>query len=93
MTEISAENSSTIIFPIPIEIMNAITAVTAAVGGTPPVIVPPRPAPAATEATTVTETNDLPDVEIPPSEVAPPTPPADPGAPPYPDLPPPPPSA
>ncbi len=38
MTEISAENSSTIIFPIPIEIMNAIVAVTDAVkgnGGTP----------------------------------------------------------
>jgi regulator of protease activity HflC (stomatin/prohibitin superfamily) len=33
MTEISAENSSTIIFPIPIEIMNAIVAVTDAVKG------------------------------------------------------------
>jgi regulator of protease activity HflC (stomatin/prohibitin superfamily) len=91
MTEISAENSSTIIFPIPIEIMNAISAVTNSLGGVPPVIVPPRPAPAASTETTVSDTNDLPDVEIPPSEAAPPPPPpADPAAPPYPDLPPPP---
>ncbi len=33
MAEISAENSSTIIFPIPIEIMGAIAAVTNALGG------------------------------------------------------------
>jgi regulator of protease activity HflC (stomatin/prohibitin superfamily) len=89
MTEISAENSSTIIFPIPIEIMGAIAAATNALGGAPtPVITQTAPPPAdAITPDTTDEINHMPDVEIPPSEVNPPQDP-----PPYPDLPPPPPA-
>jgi regulator of protease activity HflC (stomatin/prohibitin superfamily) len=100
MAEISAENSSTIIFPIPIEIMGAISAFTASLGGVPDPVIhqQQRPAPAAEVDLgddPVEETNELPDVAIPPAtEVPPPTPsPPSPPSPPYPDLPPPPPSA
>jgi regulator of protease activity HflC (stomatin/prohibitin superfamily) len=88
MTEISAENSSTIIFPIPIEIMNAITAVTKAMGGAPPSLEStPSPVVATSTPTSVEDTNAMPDVDIPPADVPPP-----PGAPPPPpDAPPPPP--
>lgn len=88
MSEISAENSSTIIFPIPIEIMGAIAAATNAMGGAPtPVITQTAPPPPdAATPDTAEEINALPDVEVPPSEVDPP-------APPRPDLPPPPPPA
>ena len=83
MVEISAENSSTIIFPIPIEIMGAISALTNTLsGGKTPT---PSTTPITTQATpavdetptTVEETNALPDVEIPPADIPPP-----PGAPP-----------
>ncbi len=95
MAEISAENSSTIIFPIPIEIMGAIAAVTNSLGGAPPAPVYTQgatptsddTAPGDDEPITVTETNEMPDVDIPPSNVEP-DPPAD--EPVRPDLPPPP---
>ena len=100
MAEISAENSSTIIFPIPIEIMGAISAITQTLGGNPP----PRPAPVIDQGdtsvsgadvpSTAEEINDLPDVDIPPASETPPAtdPPATPAPPPVvrPDLPPPP---
>ena len=83
MVEISAENSSTIIFPIPIEIMGAISALTNTLSGgktptpsTTPIVT--QGTPAVDEAPmTVEETNALPDVEIPPADIPPP-----PGAPP-----------
>ena len=75
MVEISAENSSTIIFPIPIEIMGAISALTNTLSGgktpTAPTVV--RDVPAVDEAPmTVEETNAMPDVEIPPADIPPP---------------------
>ena len=83
MVEISAENSSTIIFPIPIEIMGAISALTSTLSGgktptpsTTPIVTQATPA-ADETPTTVEETNALPDVEIPPADIPPP-----PGAPP-----------
>lgn len=79
MVEISAENSSTIIFPIPIEIMGAISALTrslipgdgpdAGPGPDPAVVAEPIDAELAED--TVAETNALPDVEIPPSSIDP----------------------
>ncbi len=78
MVEISAENSSTIIFPIPIEIMGAISALTNTLSGgktptpsTTPIVTHGTPAVDETP-TTVEETNALPDVEIPPAEIPPP---------------------
>ena len=75
MVEISAENNSTIIFPIPIEIMGAISALTSTLGGGPtpttPTVVHDVPAVDETP-TTVEETNAMPDVEIPPSDIPPP---------------------
>jgi len=81
MVEISAENSSTIIFPIPIEIMGAISALTNTLsGGNTPTAPTPTPTPTvvhdvpAVDETpiTVEETNALPDVEIPPAAAPPP---------------------
>jgi hypothetical protein len=95
MAEISAENSSTIVFPIPIEIMGAIGALTASLGGAPPPpVITQRPLPSDDDdvPTSAAEINDLPDVEVPPSE-ADPGPVGDAGAAPdapFPDLPPPP---
>jgi regulator of protease activity HflC (stomatin/prohibitin superfamily) len=90
MAEISAENSSTIIFPIPIEIMGAIAAVTNSLGGAPPSPIYNQSAtPTAPpeddddEPRTATEINELPDVDIPP-------PSGETDPPPRPDLPPPP---
>jgi len=88
MVEISAENSSTIIFPIPIEIMGAISALTKTLGGDPtppatpaPIVVPSSPS--VDETTSVEETNEMPDVVIPPVEPPPPPDiPPPPGAPP-----------
>jgi len=83
MVEISAENSSTIIFPIPIEIMGAISALTNTLSGgktptpsTDPIVTQSTPAVDET-LTSVEETNEMPDVVIPPSDIPPP-----PGAPP-----------
>jgi regulator of protease activity HflC (stomatin/prohibitin superfamily) len=98
MTEISAENSSTIIFPIPIEIMGAIAAVTNSLGGPqPPPVIVQREATStgAEEASSASEINSLPDVEVPPSEadITDTSPASDAGTTPdapYPDLPPPP---
>ncbi|MET0880044.1 MAG: slipin family protein, partial [Acidimicrobiales bacterium] len=92
MVEISAENTSTIIFPIPIEIMGAITALTTHLGGDPhPAIIPPAPAVDETEVgSSVEATNALADVEIPPLDIPEPELPPPPTAPPPPDLPPPP---
>ncbi len=75
MVEISAENSSTIIFPIPIEIMGAISALTNTLSGgkTPTAPTVARDVPAVDETPmTVAETNALPDVEIPPADIPPP---------------------
>jgi regulator of protease activity HflC (stomatin/prohibitin superfamily) len=80
MVEISAENSSTIIFPIPIEIMGAISALTNTLSGgkTPTPSTTPIVAQASAAVddspTTVEETNAMPDVEIPPADI--PAPPA-----------------
>ena len=97
MAEISAENSSTIIFPIPIEIMGAIAAFTESMGGVPAPRITQTPRPAAeTDAdipSTASEINELPDVEIPPSSATIPPPPTDPPPPPPPGNLPPPPSA
>jgi regulator of protease activity HflC (stomatin/prohibitin superfamily) len=75
MVEISAENSSTIIFPIPIEIMGAISALTNTLSGgktpTAPTVVHDVPAVDETPIT-VEETNAMPDVEIPPADIPPP---------------------
>ena len=102
MVEISAENSSTIIFPIPIEIMGAISALTKTLGGEPsPQLVPPTPSVDETDVgdvgdmgSSVEETNAMPDVVIPPVDIPPvdiPPPPADPPLPPPPGAAPPPP--
>jgi regulator of protease activity HflC (stomatin/prohibitin superfamily) len=92
MVEISAENTSTIIFPIPIEIMGAISALTTSLGGDPhPPIIPPAPSVDETElGSSVAATNALPDVEIPPLDIPEPDLPPPPTAPPPSDLPPPP---
>ena len=92
MVEISAENTSTIIFPIPIEIMGAISALTTHLGGDPhPPIIPPAPAVDETEVgSSVEATNALADVEIPPLDIPEPELPPPPTAPPPPDPPPPP---
>lgn len=78
MVEISAENSSTIIFPIPIEIMGAISALTNTLSGgksptppTTPIVTHATPAVDETP-TTVEETNEMPDVVIPPADIPPP---------------------
>ena len=78
MVEISAENSSTIIFPIPIEIMGAISALTNTLSGsksptppTTPIVTQATPAEDDTPMT-VEETNAMPDVVIPPADIPPP---------------------
>jgi regulator of protease activity HflC (stomatin/prohibitin superfamily) len=101
MAEISAENSSTIIFPIPIEIMGAISAVTSSLGGAPPAPIFTQSAVPTTddvedsddEATSASDINSMPDVDIPPSTVATEEPPpvVRPDLPPPPSSPPPPP--
>jgi hypothetical protein len=74
--------------------MGAIAAVTNTLGGPPPppVIVQSEPSSTgAEEASTAAEINDLPDVEVPPSDAdLTDTSPDTPAEPPYPDLPPPP---
>jgi len=89
-------NTSTIIFPIPIEIMGAISALTTHLGGDPhPPIIPPAPAVDETDlGSSVEATNALPDVVIPPLDIPEPDlPTAPPDLPPPPTAPPPPPTA
>ena len=72
MVEISAENTSTIIFPIPIEIMGAISALTTHLGGDPdPPIIPPAPVVDETELRLdrVEDDQRPADVEIPPVDL------------------------
>ena len=82
MVEISAENNSTIIFPIPIEIMGAISALTSTLSGgkTPTAATTPSSpghARGGQDPDHRRGDNAMPDVAIPPADIPPP-----PGAPP-----------